>query len=394
MRRDLKIMMSSNAPWSNSGYGRFVDDWSQRVLKDKWPISLVAWAGLAGGSIDYKGVKCYPQYNSIWGEDGLLMHGNHFKADVRFSMQDVHAMNPQILAQLPHWIPYTPIDREEVQPVVLEVLKYAYKIITFSKFGQKALMKYGFASTMIPEGVDTNIFKPLDKTEIRKKLNFPQDKFIIGMIGANKPDGISRKNWQQALDAFAVFAKNHEDAMFFWESNQGGGFDIQGYANFLGVGNRLMTVNPYSAMFDSNAETVNEWLNCCDMILNVSSTEGFGLVITEAQSAGTPVIINNVMSMPELIKEGVTGEAVKKNTKLWTQGGGYVFLPDIADFADKMEILWKRIKIDPEKVRKDCREWILANYDIDKIYKEYWTPYLEQLQVELVPPVDESAKKV
>lgn len=356
----------------------------------------MGWAGLAGGVIEHKGIYTYPQIDSMWGDDALFNHGNHFQANVRFTMQDVHSLNPQWLQQMPNWIPYTPIDREEVPNAVLNALRFANRIITFSKFGQKALERKGFASTMIPEGVDTSVFKPLDKIAVRKELNFPLDKIVVGMIAANKPDGISRKSWQQALEAFKIFHDTHPNSVFFFQFNQGGGFDIGQYAAHLGLKpTDLMTPNLYMSVVHGSSEIVNKWLNACDFILNPSSTEGFGLVITEAQAAGTPVVIHNIMSMPELIIEGKTGEACRSTEKIWSPGGGYIYLPDSRDLADKMEKLYGRIKENENKVSTSCRAWIVDNYNIDKIYKEQWLPYLENLQTELLgPQVDTTDKKI
>jgi glycosyltransferase involved in cell wall biosynthesis len=295
-----------------------------------------------------------------------------------------------------HWIPYTPIDREEIPPAVLNGLKYAYKIITFSKFGQKALQKHGFSSTLIPEGVDTNIFKPLDKKKVRDEMKFPQDKFIFGMIGANKPDGVSRKGWQQALDAFAIFAKTHPDAMFFYQFNQGGGFDVPDYARHLGIVDRLITPNMYMSVIHGDPAIVNKWLNCCDVILHASTTEGFGLVIAESQAAGTPVIVNDCHSQPELVIEGKTGEICKSNFKMWTGGGGYIYFPDPISIAEKMESLYKKVKENENKISTSCRAWIMDNYSIDKIFKDKWIPFLEELQTEILgePQVDKITPKV
>ena len=382
--RRLKILWSSNAVWSNSGYARFTDDWSQRMKKDDWNLRLIAWAGLGGGVIEHKGIYTYPQIGDVWGGDAMVDHGRHFGADVTFSMQDVHTINPQFLQQIPKWIPYCPIDRAEIQPMILNNLKYAYKIITFSKFGQTTLQKHGFASYLIPEGVDTSIFKPLDKTKTRQELGFPTDKFIVGMIGANKPDGISRKGWEQALDGFAVFAKVHPEAMFFYEFNQGGGFDIPGYAAMLGIGDRLITPNLYEAVVHGDPVVVNKWLNSCDIILHPSTTEGFGLVIAEAQAAGTPVIINNCHSQPELVIEGKTGEICTSNFKLWAMGGGYIHFPDPASITEKLELLYGKVKSDENKISTSCRSWIVDNYSIDKIFETKWVPFLEDLQTELL----------
>ena len=331
---------------------------------------------------------------SVWGEDAMLEHGKHFGANVNFSMQDVWPMNPQFLQQIPMWIPYLPIDKEPVPAPILDRLRYANRIITFSKFGHDALERVGFASHFIPEGTDTSVFKPLDKMKCREEINIPKDKFVFGMIGANKPDAIVRKGWQQALEAFKLFHDKHPDSLFFFQSNQQGGFPMEEYAQHLGILKDIMTVNPYMSIFHGSSEIVNNWLNCFDVTLHPSSTEGFGLVIIESQSAGTPVIVNNCHSMPELVIEGKTGEICKTGYKQWINGGGYVYYPDTQSLYEKMEIMYDKVTKDENKVTTDCRNHILENYSIDKIYKEQWVPFLEKLQDELLPLIDKTSKKV
>ena len=49
----------------------------------------------------------------------------------------------------------------------------------------------------------------------------------------------------------------------------------------------------------TDAEILDEY-RCCDMLLFVSTYEGFGLPIIEAQATGRPVITGNILSMPEV----------------------------------------------------------------------------------------------
>lgn len=390
--RRLKMIWNSNGAHIPSGYGVFQRDFLYRLLKDDWPVAQISFTGLEGSRIDYKLkdkiLPMYPRMGDTWGSDAMVMHGKHFGANAVFSMQDVWTLQPQNLQQLPVWIPYVPIDKEPVPPGVLDRLKYAYKIITFSKFGQKALEKHGFASTMIYEGTDTEIFKPMDKAKARKELNLPPTAFICGMVGANKPDGIARKGWQQALDAFFLFQQKHPEAIYFYEVNQPGGFDVLGYAKYLGMEKKIFFIDQYMSVFHADSPVINKMINAFDILLHPSTTEGFGLVIIESQSAGTPVIVNNCCSMPELVLEGKTGEICQTGFKQWSPDGGYIHYADVNSLYEKMEKLFTDLQQNEAKIRSACRNHIIDKFDIVKIVDEQWTPFFLRLQLELLGKPD------
>jgi len=47
-------------------------------------------------------------------------------------------------------------------------------------------------------------------------------------------------------------------------------------------------------------EEVHRWYKTCDLVLNLSSQEAFGLTVLEALAAGKPVMVNNKMALAEL----------------------------------------------------------------------------------------------
>jgi glycosyltransferase involved in cell wall biosynthesis len=355
----------------------------RRLRDDGWPVAISCFFGLQGNPIEWEGIKCYPQMADPFGTDAMFHHANDFKANVVIPMLDIHTQDPAFLSQIQTLVPYVPIDKEPIPTVILDKLRYAYRIVTFSKFGQKALEKVGYTSTLIVEGTDTNIFKPMDKLEVRKELGLPLDAFLFGSIAANK-ENPPRKGFQEMLEAFKLFYENHKEAALFFHTQQValGNFPILEYAKYLGFANRIFFLDQYKSTFLSGSDQICKELNSFDVNLHPSQTEGFGLGIIESQACGIPPIINRCTSMPELVIEGKTGEICETDKAWWTSGGGYFHSADVNSLHEKMELLYNKLH-KPNTIAKDARKWVVDNYNIDTIFKNDWIKFLEELQEEL-----------
>jgi glycosyltransferase involved in cell wall biosynthesis len=379
--KKLRVFFNSNAPFSTSGYGNQMADLLPRVHKAGYPTAICDFFGLEGGKLIIDGVIHYPKINHVFGSDALVHHAHDFNADVSITLQDVQMLHPQDLQRAKRWIPYIPVDHDPIPNIVFDRLHFAYRVITMSEFGQNELKRKGVMSTLIPHSVDTSIFYPMDKTEARRQFGFTSDMYIVGMVAANK-DNPPRKSFQEAMDAFKMFLEKEKNAYLYIHTNPEfpGGFPIREYANFLGIGDRVLFPDVYQLNFNYTKYTMNYLYNSFDVLLLPSRSEGFGVPAIEAQACGIPVIVNRFTSMPEMIIEKKTGFVCEVASKIYGGMGSYYAVPDTLSLHNKMIDVWKA---DRTAMQKAAREWILSKYDLNLIWETKWIPFLEKLENEI-----------
>ena len=382
-----------------SGYGTQTLDIKKKLLDSGWDgsnFALFNMFGQSGGIFkDKDGILNYPNMDHITGSDAMLHHGKHFKADIVITLQDVWTLNPQDLSQVPRWIPWVPVDFEPVPKAILNNLRFANRIIAMSKFGQKQLQNAGYSSTYIPHHVDTSIFTPLSKERRKMELKIDPKMFIFGMISANK-DLLPRKSFGHVLLAFKRFHEAHPDSLLYIHTNPEfpGGYPLKAHVDYLGLNDCVGFPEKYKLQFDTPKSEMNQIYGSIDCLLSPSSTEGFGIPIIEAQATGTPVIVNDYTSMPELIVEGSTGfkTKVSDDCQHFMPIGGYMRFPNIEDLYQKMEKIFVANR--PE-MGVHARKFIEENYTLEKIWKEKWEPFLNNLENEIYPstlPLTETKK--
>ena len=390
-KRKLRIMWVSNAIWSPSGYAQQTVEMYRNFRENGWTpenFAFVDMFGLQGGKTkDNFGYTHYPLIDHMMGSDAMLHHSRDFRADVVISLFDVWPQNPSDLAQMTNrWIPWTPIDYDPVPKAITQNLRFANRIISMSKFGEKQLKENGYSSTYIPHGVDTKIFYPMDKRKRKAELGLDPDMFIFGMISANKEQFNPRKSFQQVFDAFKLFLQKKPNSLLYIHTDPEfpGGWPLKQYAEYLGIAQHIAFPDKYKTKYNTGKEEMNLIYNTFDCLLSPSSSEGFCIPVIEAQACGVPVIVNEWTSMPELIQEGVTGFKVKRDDRLliYYPIGSYLLFPDYLDLYDKMI---KVADYKPEKWEKPCRDWIVSNYDQDMLFKTKWLPFLDKLEKEIYP---------
>lgn len=377
----MKISWLSNAPWANTGYGNQTRLFTPRLQAKGHNLAITAFYGLEAAVLHWNGIPVYPRGYQPYGQDIAGANAAHFKADVMISLMDAWVCEPQNYPKHIPWLAWFPVDSEPLPPPVAEKVKEASARIVFSHFGERMLDDAGLDYHYVPHGVDTNIYHPLDMTAARTTLGWAQDRFIVGMVAANKGNP-PRKAWNAQLRAFAEFSKRHPDAMLYLHTNKSdhgemGGVNLPEYIEFLGmeIGKQVMFCDQYGLLVGLPDEYMATAYSAMDVHMLVSMGEGFGIPILEAQACGTPVIVGDWTSMSELC---FSGWKVSKDDAdgWWTPLAAYQYQPRVGAIVDALEAAY-RMKGNQD-YRKRARKGALP-YDADKVTDKYWLPVLNRI---------------
>ncbi|MCG3143630.1 MAG: D-inositol-3-phosphate glycosyltransferase [Gammaproteobacteria bacterium] len=398
----MRISWLSNSPWARTGYGNQTMLFVPRLQKLGHEMQISAFYGLEGGVLNLGGIPVYPRGYHPYGQDVMSAHAMHFKADLLISLIDAWVMNPQQVLGGLRWAAWFPIDHDPVpQPVLMQVQK-AWARIVYSRFAECQMKNAGLDCYYVPHGVDTSVFRPIDRVEARDKTGWPQDKFIVGMVAANKGQP-SRKAFAENIRAFCELKRKRSDMMLYLHTVAGtenDGMNLPGYIESLGmsfgfVGScdpktvDVLFSDQYAQLIGIPDDYMNTVYNAMDVHLLVSMGEGFGIPLVEAQAAGTPVIVGDWTAMPELCFSG--WKVYRSEAEpFWTPINSYQFLPHAGAIADRLEAAYQMR--DNQDYRERARDGALA-YDADKVTEKYWKPVLEDMaeRIEMWKPQEQLA---
>lgn len=125
---------------------------------------------------------------------------------------------------------------------------------------------------VVPNSIDNNLFKRMDKQECRQKLGLPTDKIIIAFVGwfANRKGSL---RVAQALDAIP-----EKDV----------------YSLFIGAGPEEPTCDNILFKGKVRHDDVPEYLNAADVFVLPTLQEGCCNAVIEAMACGLPIISSNL----------------------------------------------------------------------------------------------------
>jgi len=183
---------------------------------------------------------------------------------------------------------------------------------------------------VIPNSIDTEVFKQYEKTEARAKLGLPQDNKVIMLSAMDLTE--RRKGLHHFIEAFRKITKHEEIKIL----TCGAGDIIPGLESFC---------KPMGIVEDENLLAM--MYSAADVFVLPSEEDNLPNVMLESLSCGTPVVAFRTGGMAETIIEGETGELAEPF--------------DAGMLAEKID---KALE-NNASMRQRCREYALDNFSFN-----------------------------
>jgi len=206
-----------------------------------------------------------------------------------------------------------------------------------------------FQINVIPNGLDVEVFKPKNKSILRKKYEIPMEKKIILCAAADLRD--KRKGIQYFLESLKYIKSKNCMVLMMGKM-----------INDDKIKNMNIEIKQMGYIKDKNA--ISDIYNLADIFCISSLDEVFGLTVTESMACGIPVVGFKVGGIPEQVIEGC-GIVVKPK--------------DTESLGDAME---KLLNNDGMRIKfsENCRKHVMQNYTIKRLVDNHIKIYNESLK--------------
>ena len=385
----LKILWYSVAPHISTGYGVVTKNVVYRILGKGYDVVIAAYYGIeAGGYVKQGDAVIVPiEKNALsdpFGYKSVKTHFAKFKRDILIFHTDFW-ISEKLTELVPEAYCYSPIDSEKYPEKFIKILKSYEGLLIPSKHGVAEVKKYGVNAEYMPHGVDTSVFKPLNKIECREHFKLKKDDFIVGIVAANS-DKEPRKGWdamflgaRMFLDKFPEAEKNFR-IFAHTKANDRAGYNLFGTAKTCNIDKNLTFQDQYLSIIGMPDVLLARLYNCFDVILMLSSREGFCLPVAEAGACGIPAIVTNFSALPERVNYGKCGWLVPHKGLKVSGFNALTAIPNSEGCAKALEEAY----FDQHKRENFGKKAILWNqsFDWNVVVDKYWVPWLKKIEDE------------
>jgi D-inositol-3-phosphate glycosyltransferase len=181
-------------------------------------------------------------------------------------------------------------------------------VVATDKEKQDVALFYGASPekiSVIPCGVNMDLFRLYDKTESRRRLGLGDEKIMVFVGRIDPLKGIDR-----LLEAIPLLRENDKSRLIIIGGDSGSKAEMErlgNYARILGINDRV------TFQGSVKQDVLPYYYSAADVCVVPSYYESFGLVPLEALACGTPVVATDVGDLKHIVRQGVTGYITPDN---------------------------------------------------------------------------------
>jgi len=193
-------------------------------------------------------------------------------------------------------------DLEKLQKRAYQVASDADLVIAVSSFLERQLSEVGIESTVVYNGVNTELFRPRILNSSIYKIGVPTILYVGRLVkfkGVNLLIKAFRKVKREIPEAclYVVGSTPDKKSIDDWNEIEALSRGLEKSIFFLGnVGDQLLSI----------------LYSISDLFVCASLYEGFGMPFLEAESCGVPCVGFNTSAIPEVVINKTTGILVEK----------------------------------------------------------------------------------
>jgi glycosyltransferase involved in cell wall biosynthesis len=300
----MKFCLVSTSTNQFTGYSKVAYNILNQ-LKGVPNIELFHYGTQYGGKLPFRpqleGITI--KENNDFGLDGLKDFCELHKIDIVMIYNDIGV----VLSYLQKWSPprlwvYLDTVAHGIPQPLLKVLdEKAERIYLFNSYWKSV---YNFKNAKVLEhGVDPQVFKKVDTTEIRKQMKIPEDAIVF--LNANRNS--RRKRLDLTISAFVQFCKRNsqKDAYLLLMTSGDGYYDIASVLyneidkHKYDCSKKVLSIQTDKKLFTDDA--INQFYNLADIGMNTSTGEGYGLTALEHLAVGKPQVLTYLPSYETFI---------------------------------------------------------------------------------------------
>lgn len=213
-----------------------------------------------------------------------------------------------------------------------------------SEARKSGLLK-GQIITSIPNPINTNIYRPLDKKKVREEFGLPTDKRLILFVSQRATNPY--KGMQYLTEACLLLEQQYPGM-----KEETGVVILGGHAEEV---TSLLPFESYPLGYVNDEKRIVKVYNAADIFVLPSLSENLPNTIMEAMACGTPAIGFHIGGIPEEIDHQLTGYVAAYR--------------DAADLAKG--IRWVLYETKSEEISAACLKKVKHNYSQQSVAQRY-----------------------